>query len=538
MNNFNATAGSSFYHDSGTINANDFNVTAGGGFENYQPIYADNFNVTAGYDFENYSDVESNIISISARDFINVHTGGTEGYIYANTLTISVEGDFDYEDDYLDNGNIRFAVFNLNVGGDFSYDDSANDFGWGANDTLTVSGSASFNVDDFINHGEIDVANDFYVTAGDDFYNRDSATINADNFNVTLTYNYSDFSNSDNATINANDFNVTVTGTYGDFSNWNSATINANDFNVTAGNYFSNFGSTINANDFNVTAGTDFSNQWSATINADSFNVTAGGSFLNRDTARIIADSFNVTAGGSFLNRDTARIIADSFNVTAGTDFGNEVGGIINADNFNVTTGGNFYNDGFIVSGDARYFGNVFIENVNNLSIVPDGTTLTDAIQSSSGIDIINIARPDSNGLSNNSYSDFNVLSSGLVFNNSASAVSSSLAGTIAGNPNYTASDSASLILNQITSNNPSYLGGILEVAGDSAAIIIANPNGIFCDVCSFANTDKVDLITGTANFDTAGVIFASNDIFIYPHRRLLSMLHWYDAITLRIRRL
>ena len=130
-----------------------------------------------------------------------------------------------------------------------------------------------------------------------------------------------------------------------------------------------------------------------------------------------------------------------------------------------------------------------------------------DAIQSSSGIDIINIARPDSNGLSNNSYSDFNISSSGLVFNNSSSAVSSSLAGTIVGNTNYAASDSASLILNQITSNNASYLGGILEVAGDSAGIIIANPNGIVCDGCSFANTDKVDLITGTANFDTAGVI-------------------------------
>ena len=156
---------------------------------------------------------------------------------------------------------------------------------------------------------------------------------------------------------------------------------------------------------------------------------------------------------------------------------------------------------------------------MNNLPIIPDGATLTNAIQSSSGVDIINIARPDSNGLSNNSYSDFNVLSSGLVFNNSSSAVSSSLAGTIVGNPNYTASDSASLILNQITSNNPSYLGGILEVAGDSAGIIIANPNGIFCDACSFANTDKVDLITGTANFDTAGVISdyttAANDIFI-----------------------
>ena len=154
------------------------------------------------------------------------------------------------------------------------------------------------------------------------------------------------------------------------------------------------------------------------------------------------------------------------------------------------------------------------------MPIVPDGTTSTDAIQSSSGIDIINIAQPDSNGLSNNSYSDFNISSSGLVFNNSSSAVSSSLAGTIAGNPNYAASDSASLILNQITSNNASYLGGILEVAGDSAAIIIANPNGIFCDACSFANTDKVDLITGTANFDTAGVISdyttTANDVFIY----------------------
>ena len=42
----------------------------------------------------------------------------------------------------------------------------------------------------------------------------------------------------------------------------------------------------------------------------------------------------------------------------------------------------------------------------------------------------------------------------------------------------------------------------MLEVAGDSAAIIIANPNGIICDACSFANTDKLDLITGTANFD------------------------------------
>ena len=66
------------------------------------------------------------------------------------------------------------------------------------------------------------------------------------------------------------DFNVAA----GDaFYNSNSATINANDFNVTAARYFYNY-ETINANNFNVTAGYDFNNY--ETINADNFNVTTG----------------------------------------------------------------------------------------------------------------------------------------------------------------------------------------------------------------------------------------------------------------------
>ena len=379
----------------------------------------------------------------------------TGGVVSADTVSLSVVGDFDYVAEYLNNGTITTNALNLNVGGDFSNNDSANDFTWRTNDILTVLGDANIVAADFENRGKIDVTGNFTVTAGNDFYNQNSATITADNFNVTAGDN---FYNRYNATINANDFYVTAGD---DFYNQNSATINADSFNVITDNFYNRYNATINANDFNVTA-RDFSND-NATISANDFNVTAG----------------------------------------------------------------DFNNNGVIVSGDARDFGNFFIEDVNNLSIVPDGTTSTDAIQSSSGIDIINIARPDSNGLSNNIYSDFNILSSGLVFNNSASAVLSSLAGTIVGNPNYTASDSASLILNQITSNNPSYLGGILEVAGDSAAIIIANPNGIFCDVCSFANTDKVDFITGTANLDAAGLIFdysiAANDVFIFKANIILS---------------
>ena len=397
-----------------------------------------------------------------------------------------------------DGGNINADSFNVTAEGSFynHYFATIN-----ADSFNVLAGDSFYNGGGFYTYSATISASDFNVTAGYSFYNRDGATINADDFNVTVTSTstYSGFYNKDGATIDANNFNVTAG--HG-FANSYDSTINADNFNVTAGG-FSNYGSAINADNFHVTAGDEFHNRDNATISADNFNVTAGDEFYNRDNATISAYNFNVTTTKDFHNRDNATINADNFNATADS-FSNYA--TISADNLNISYN-SLDNEGIIVGGDARYFGNVFIENINNLFIIPDGTSSTDAIQSSSGVDIINIARPDSNGLSNNSYSDFNISSSGLVFNNSASAVSSSLAGTIAGNPNYSASDSASLILNQITSNNASYLGGILEVAGDSAAIIIANHNGIVCDACSFANTDKVDLITGTANLDAAGMI-------------------------------
>ena len=65
------------------------------------------------------------ILNIQAGSFTN--TGGLE----ANTLNLSVAGDFDYTN----RGTITTTSFNLNVGGDFSNNDAANDFTWGANDS-------------------------------------------------------------------------------------------------------------------------------------------------------------------------------------------------------------------------------------------------------------------------------------------------------------------------------------------------------------------------------------------------------------------
>lgn len=42
----------------------------------------------------------------------------------------------------------------------------------------------------------------------------------------------------------------------------------------------------------------------------------------------------------------------------------------------------------------------------------------------------------------------------------------------------------------------------MIEVAGQSAQVIIANPSGITCDGCGFINTNHASLTTGTATFD------------------------------------
>ena len=73
----------------------------------------------------------------------------TEIRFNADIFSLSVAGDFDYVAEYLGNGTITTNTLNLNVVGDFSNNDAANDFTWGANDTLTVLGTASVVADSF-----------------------------------------------------------------------------------------------------------------------------------------------------------------------------------------------------------------------------------------------------------------------------------------------------------------------------------------------------------------------------------------------------
>lgn len=134
-------------------------------------------------------------------------------------------------------------------------------------------------------------------------------------------------------------------------------------------------------------------------------------------------------------------------------------------------------------------------------TVVANGTTATQVERASNNATtVVNIADPNSQGLSNNAYSRFDISPAGVILNNQAFVqgvtATTELSAVISGNQNL--NRSASIILNQVFSTSASKLNGFLEVAGASADVILANPYGIVCDSCGVLNADRLDLIVGT----------------------------------------
>lgn len=112
--------------------------------------------------------------------------------------------------------------------------------------------------------------------------------------------------------------------------------------------------------------------------------------------------------------------------------------------------------------------------------IVADGGTATAVSTGVGGRQTVNIA-PSVGGVSNNTYSSFNVSKAGADLNN--------------------VGVNARTIVNQVTGTNPSLIQGNINVLGPRANVILANPNGVTVDGGSFTNTGHVVLSTGQVGF-------------------------------------
>ena len=144
--------------------------------------------------------------------------------------------------------------------------------------------------------------------------------------------------------------------------------------------------------------------------------------------------------------------------------------------------------------------GAVLIEPAHAQSIRADAAGLA-ALQpgigqASNGIPLVNIQTPSSAGVSMNQYSQFDVDARGAILNNSSQGAQTQLAGRVQANPNL-AQGQARIIVNQVNNANPSQLKGYVEVAGQRAEVIIANPSGIVVNGGKFINAAGVTLSSG-----------------------------------------
>ena len=124
--------------------------------------------------------------------------------------------------------------------------------------------------------------------------------------------------------------------------------------------------------------------------------------------------------------------------------------------------------------------------------------------QAGNGITLVNIAGLSASGVSRNDYTNFNVPQNGVILNNSYQMSNTKLGGYVPGNANMMRG-SANVIVNEVTSHNPTDMKGFIEVAGRKASVVVANPNGITVDGGGFINTDRAVLTTGKIEYDSKG---------------------------------
>lgn len=123
----------------------------------------------------------------------------------------------------------------------------------------------------------------------------------------------------------------------------------------------------------------------------------------------------------------------------------------------------------------------------------------------SEGTPVVNISTPNAQGVSHNVFTAFSTGVEGLILNNATAKGRSEIGGTMGANPNLAGKTAARLIVNEVTGGIRTRLAGPIEVFGNAAGLIIANPTGITCDGCGFINAPRVSLAAANVQFGPEG---------------------------------
>jgi filamentous hemagglutinin family protein len=159
---------------------------------------------------------------------------------------------------------------------------------------------------------------------------------------------------------------------------------------------------------------------------------------------------------------------------------------------------------GALFLSSAAFAVDIVVEN-NDRAKAPQLT------QTDKGVPQIDIVKPQ-NGLSHNRFEQYNVGVPGVVINNSCLGENVAEVGLIDANKNLK-NESAKVILFEVTGASRSELQGATTIAGDKANFILANPNGIICNGCSFINTHDVELRTDRLHSVVDGQINWERDL-------------------------
>lgn len=146
------------------------------------------------------------------------------------------------------------------------------------------------------------------------------------------------------------------------------------------------------------------------------------------------------------------------------------------------------------------FIGNILLYGIN-INIDNDKSQSITMEETQNKVPVVNINKPDLNGISHNYFKDYNVGKNGIILNNGKNVNNSELGGQINRNPNLQNSAEAKKIITEVTGTNISKIEGFTEIVGGSADYILANPNGIYINKAGFINTPNVTITTGKLGY-------------------------------------